>query len=116
MTFATRPVMQISTVLYYQLHVNEIVEKYCVNTSKPKLQCNGKCYLSKQLQLQNTSSETPQDSAVMTLESFIPLYFQENELLLTLFHCSWKTDKHWGITMIHPLEVSFDILHPPEFS
>lgn len=116
MTFATRPVMQLSTVLYYQLHVNEIVEKFCVNTSKPKLQCNGKCYLSRQLQLQNTSSETSQDGAVMTLESFIPLYFQENEPLLALFNCNWKTARYWPITMIHPLEVSFDIAYPPEFS
>jgi len=44
-----RPAIEVSTVLYYQLNIDYIVEKYCVNKERPKLNCNGKCYLMSQI-------------------------------------------------------------------
>jgi hypothetical protein len=34
---------------YYNLNKASITEQYCVNKSKPKLHCDGKCYLAKQI-------------------------------------------------------------------
>ncbi|MBP6730968.1 MAG: hypothetical protein KA149_02855 [Chitinophagales bacterium] len=34
---------------YYTLNKKYITENLCVNRSKPKMHCNGHCYLSKQL-------------------------------------------------------------------
>lgn len=36
-------------VVEYVMHYEYIKTNLCVNTEKPKLQCNGKCHLSKQL-------------------------------------------------------------------
>lgn len=36
-------------VLHYQLNKKTIAETRCENRDKPEMQCNGKCYLSKQL-------------------------------------------------------------------
>lgn len=33
----------------YQLNKSEITRKYCENKAKPKLHCDGKCHLKKQL-------------------------------------------------------------------
>ena len=37
-------------VLEWKIKQDEITEKYCENKDKPMMNCNGKCYLSKQLQ------------------------------------------------------------------
>jgi hypothetical protein len=42
----------------------ELTAKYCVNKAKPMLNCNGKCYLAKQLKIQEE-----QDKADFNKES-----------------------------------------------
>lgn len=37
-------------VLEWKINQEEITEKYCINKDKPMMNCNGKCYLSKQLE------------------------------------------------------------------
>ena len=37
-------------VLQWKINQAEITEKYCINKDKPMMDCNGKCYLSKQLE------------------------------------------------------------------
>lgn len=45
----------------YQLNQLEITRKFCENKAKPKMQCNGKCYLAKQLAKQENQKKTPSD-------------------------------------------------------
>jgi len=35
--------------IWYQLDQKSITKEHCINKSRPKLNCNGKCYLAKQL-------------------------------------------------------------------
>ena len=84
-TVAIRPLCQLGTIGYYQLHIDTIIEKYCVNKAKPKLQCNGKCYLSKQLLLKQESKNTDQKGITNIVEAFFPVFFhtkQSFEILL----------------------------------
>ena len=37
------------TVLYFYANQDQLAAQFCVNKDKPKLHCNGKCYLCKQL-------------------------------------------------------------------
>ena len=39
-----------SVILHWKINQDFITEKYCVNKDQPMLNCNGKCYLSKQLE------------------------------------------------------------------
>ncbi|MCW5907119.1 MAG: hypothetical protein KIS94_04615 [Chitinophagales bacterium] len=41
--------MQVGVVVYYQLNKAYITQKLCENKNNAKLNCNGHCYLSKQL-------------------------------------------------------------------
>lgn len=33
----------------WKIYQKEITEKYCINKSRPEMQCNGQCYLAKQM-------------------------------------------------------------------
>jgi len=78
---AFKPAYNIGFVSYYKLNLNTIIEKYCINKSKPKLKCNGKCYLKKQLQLtQSIKSNTSEEAILKSfVEIFFPVYFESNE-------------------------------------
>lgn len=47
-------------VLNYEVNQSYIIEKFCENTDKPQLKCDGKCHLAKQIKEDtDQKSETP---------------------------------------------------------
>ena len=52
------------TIVNWKMNQAELTAKYCVNKAKPMLNCNGKCYLAKQLKIQEE-----QDKADFNKES-----------------------------------------------
>lgn len=71
---AVRPMFYVGTVIYHKTHINEIVEKYCVNKEKPQLQCNGKCHLAKQLSATNHDDI---QNRIDISAAFFPVFYQE---------------------------------------
>lgn len=74
-----RPAYYVSQLVYYELNIDYIIENYCVNKSRPRLQCNGKCHLMKQLNvvdLINTSNEKSIERVV--INAFYPVFAQNN--------------------------------------
>jgi len=49
-----RPVMPLAN---YLINQNYIAEFLCINKDKPELECNGKCYLAKQLKEASAKKE-----------------------------------------------------------
>ena len=49
------------TLVNFAIHQEEIIDEFCENKDKPKLECNGKCHLSKLLA--NQQSEEDQESS-----------------------------------------------------
>jgi hypothetical protein len=100
--------------LYYKLNVDYITELYCVNKDKPKMQCNGKCHISKITQ--NALSKEKKDSpAAPTFEEhftsnlFIekiafdaPKLFNTDQLDIPIFR------NNYSFLHLH------SIFHPPE--
>jgi hypothetical protein len=41
--------MKSYTYFDYYISIDTIIEKFCENKDKPEMQCNGKCYLNKQV-------------------------------------------------------------------
>lgn len=60
---------------YYELNIDYIIENYCVNTDKPEMSCDGKCYLAQQMQIAQSNSNDDQTS-IGLLEVFVPVYYQ----------------------------------------
>jgi len=112
-TFTIRPAMEISTILYYQLNINTIVEKYCVNKERPRLNCNGKCYLMSQMKAKKQPS-TENSETTLIAEAFIPLFFQENAFSLKNIMTNFSITHNWKSHHLQELEISNTIDHPPK--
>jgi len=52
----------------YQLNQAEITRKFCENKAKPKLQCNGKCHLAKQLAKQEKQEKSSSETSKFKFE------------------------------------------------
>jgi len=78
-----KPIYTIGYVSYYELNIDYIIQKYCINKSKPKYKCNGKCHLAKRLSLTSPSEiETDQKIISNSLsEAFFPVFFNEYAII-----------------------------------
>jgi hypothetical protein len=54
-------IYQLSVSSHFLLNKSEIAATLCENQQKPELQCNGKCYLAKQLSVLDNSPDEPMD-------------------------------------------------------
>ncbi len=101
--------------MYYQLNIDTIIEKYCVNKERPKLNCNGKCYLMTQMKMSKTTSDTKNSSLKVIVEAFIPLFFEDNTIQIENILKFYSEDNsNWKLIHFHPKNVSKSIDHPPE--
>lgn len=69
-------------LINYQLNKVEITNKFCVNKDKPKLNCNGKCHLKKQLQKVDEQEKKSQQSQnkLKEIQLFIENVVQDYKL------------------------------------
>lgn len=78
--FSIRPTYYIGQLVYFELNLDTIIEKYCVNKDKPEFQCNGKCHLA--TQLSNTSNKNDDNnnkSLRVIFESFLPVFISTSQ-------------------------------------
>ena len=103
-------------ILEYVANYDYIVEVLCENRDRPQLNCDGKCYLAKQLAEQqkdhdkNPFGEQRSKLEIQPLVYFQPISplvlgsaFQENDLMIS----------HYGDNL-HGLLSQADIDHPPK--
>ncbi len=95
LALALKPIYNVGYLAYFELNIDYIVKTYCVNKSKPKLACNGKCHLAQQLV--KVADKSSQDTHVASLlEMFVPVYFQEYKTPVFKTINSFFTHKYWG--------------------
>lgn len=68
------------TLVNWKINQTEITEKYCENKANPMLNCNGQCYLSKQLKKQEEIQAFEQHQNNNKIPT--PKKSKENELFL----------------------------------
>ncbi|MEN3322715.1 hypothetical protein VP395_03185 [Mariniflexile soesokkakense] len=61
-------------MVYFELNIDAIIQKYCVNKDKPEFQCNGKCHLATQLSETSNKNDDSNKSLRAVFESFIPVF------------------------------------------
>ncbi|MFC5048612.1 hypothetical protein ACFSTE_09010 [Aquimarina hainanensis] len=115
MIFVIRPVSQFSGMVYYQLNIDEIIEKYCVNKERPMLRCNGKCHLSKQMNFSLQNKGRTGEKIVRIAESFIPVYYENLHVTIKELQIPFYSKTNWRWEEIHFMEVYYPIDHPPRF-
>ena len=94
----------------YLLNNEFITLNYCVNKSKPKLKCNGKCHLTKQLKEQEKQESSSKDNSKSVDET---QYCSEynNTVLPQFIYVSTRLS--WLFLNGETDNMSPSIFHPP---
>ncbi|MDT0676930.1 hypothetical protein [Autumnicola musiva] len=100
-----------ANITYYQLNIDYIIEKYCVNKDKPAMHCNGKCHLNSQLG-KFDKTKNPGKSTIS--ESFLPVYFQKAFSYTINFQPLVFKVENWKIPLFHATDFIQDLEHPPD--
>jgi hypothetical protein len=61
---AFQSMVQLASIAYYELNINEIEALYCINKDQPDLCCKGKCYISKKLDEQSQQNNNASNNTV----------------------------------------------------
>ncbi len=106
---------QWSMVMYYQVNRNFIAQNFCVNKDKPKLNCNGHCYLAKQLKKQE-EKETKSNSEKLQKLPEINLVFEEVAFFHFVPQVEDLTTHTFSYNNLYSKLFNQTILHPPSVS
>ena len=103
-------------VIDYVVNYEYITKVLCVNKAKPKLQCNGKCHLMKEL-AKTSESETPISSnKKITSQEFEILFFEEiNSFKITSIYFDKKQIVNNNYSDLYSYLNSISIFRPPIF-
>lgn len=101
--------------MYYQVNKSYIASNLCENRDKPKMNCNGKCFLAKKLKAaeekeKKATSEKLEKMPEITLfcpQSFFKLDYSFIEQLQTLHEFSYFERPYRSFLT--------NIFHPPRF-
>lgn len=95
----------------YELDKTEYIE-HCENKSKPELDCNGKCHLSKQLIDQTESSDPGEPPLLIPEMALYPLQLEDLDFSL----CFMAKRNYPIYNQGYELDPSSNIDPPPKFS
>ncbi|AWH75535.1 hypothetical protein DCS32_15600 [Dokdonia sp. Dokd-P16] len=106
-----QPLVNISIWGDYLLNQEYIKEFLCINKEKPKLSCNGKCYLM--LQLEDQKSEQEKEFPQFVLRKYEFVFFSFRESVNHQIEISDKQDNFSSHKDFYRMQKSWDIFHPP---
>ncbi|XOV67626.1 MAG: hypothetical protein ACFHU9_00370 [Fluviicola sp.] len=110
--------MKVFLVLDWKINQDRITEKYCENKDKPMMNCNGKCYLSKQLekmeqQENKERGEFPCPEKAIEKAEFIS-FINDEAIQFSLEHSSQGTQKGGIFKDLHSKPHLSLVFTPPQ--
>lgn len=103
--------VQLGIVSWYELNKKYVATKLCENRDKPKMHCNGKCYLKKQLKKTEENSKAPTSKS----ERFEMVYFIMPAKPFELHKVYLEPIVHNTLYLAgFSLSFSVDVFHPPQ--
>jgi hypothetical protein len=84
LTILYQSIGQLGIVAYYQLNKDFIAQTLCENQDKPAMQCEGNCFLSKQLKNLEDKQDAKKPAKDIKAENlvYLPAALQKNQPLL----------------------------------
>ncbi|MGS2738469.1 hypothetical protein [Sinomicrobium sp. M5D2P17] len=104
----TKPVMP---VVDYLVNEDYIAEYFCVNKDRPELQCNGQCYLARQLKKQQEDKK--QGIPSIQLKEYPIGFVNILEIPVSVLFTTRK--KNADYINHYTEEINFSVFHPPSF-
>ena len=103
-------------VLDYAVNYDYIAKVLCINKDKPKLQCNGKCYLMQQL-AKNAEPEKKQDKEATAKVEFQLLYLEAiSSFQIEKQNLTQKHQINKEFLQLYDFEFTSTILQPPRLA
>lgn len=82
--------------LYFWWNQKELAREHCVNQNRPKMKCNGKCYLAKQLaKIENDYQKKQRQPAPFQLKTAEWIFIQQNHAVQFGWCLSEKKTAHF---------------------
>lgn len=101
-------------VLEYAVRYDYISKVLCINKDKPKLQCNGKCHLMKELAKASENDSPISSNKKITSHEVEVLFFQEINPFNVLPVYFQKTEKiNSNYSNLYSHRISCAVFHPP---
>ena len=100
------------TVAHFYINQTEIAEELCENKEKPELNCNGHCYLKKELTKQNEVN-TDQENSEIRLMVIWPYAFNDIEPIEISSPIEVQLNKSRYSNHYHFIN-EMDLLDPPQ--
>lgn len=107
--------MKLGIVAWYEINKDYVADVLCVNKDKPEMECNGKCYLKKQL--------TKIDKGTDAEKQNIPNISKKIEVIEYLLTTTWAVSKqpviehvlthHAHYTDPESRIYTYPVFHPP---
>lgn len=115
LSFHAQPLMTVSVWVDYCINNDYIREVLCINKERPKLQCDGKCYLTQQLSKKSTKKES-QEKAMVMEQSLTPVFFVEIQDVIFKNTASLSTAENSNYINHYRLLIDKERDRPPNFS
>lgn len=97
-------------IVDYMLNKEFIAKNFCENKNKPKMHCNGKCHLKKQLDKEDKRENAPLNN--QKEKSEIPLFCQTNRKSLFKLYITAKCS-FISYKIQETVPFSASVFHPP---
>ncbi|MFZ9847340.1 MAG: hypothetical protein ACO3EE_04225 [Flavobacteriales bacterium] len=94
----------------YEVNKAEITRKYCENKAKPKLRCDGKCHLKKQMEKEEKKEKN--EGSKESKEKIESQYFVEINYSFGTQHSTLKTQHSYSPNHSH--SHSHSVFSPPQ--
>jgi hypothetical protein len=103
--------VQVGIVGYYYMNKKAIAEKLCVNRNNPSVHCNGKCFLSQQLNKAEEQEKKQSETLVKEKGEMFSQIVSVNDaqLVLPFVNQSLLTPYSFSYSSVH----SLPLVHPP---
>jgi hypothetical protein len=98
-------------VANYEMNKDYISKNLCENRNKPKMHCNGKCHLRKQLAAQEKKENTPLSQ---NLKIKFEVQFCSETLALKFPQIVEDTKNNFSYLFLFPTTSPNSIFHPPQ--
>lgn len=96
-------------VVNYVVNRDYIAKTLCENRNKPKMHCNGKCYLMKQLRKENSKEKSP--LSILKIKTQV-VYFEK--ITINSFDLNLTAENTFvRVQAGSPVSVSSSVFHPP---
>lgn len=99
-------------ILDYYVNYNYIATQLCENRDKPILDCNGKCYVAKEIEKSKKSNHQDTTVPEFKIDFYIPNEFQIELVQAEIFFHDKKRVSYKTASLLSN-EFLFSIFHPP---